>query len=201
MIKFKRLTFVGFDRFNAFLEQALISLALLDSSQDTVFRNLAELESYFFGVAKAKDEIALSASVRYTADDVVVVQLDSYIYTGGAHGVSSTQYINWLPKTDKLLTLEAMLVPGKMAAFEAALKKQHTLWLKKNPLAKENPAGYLKLWPFEPSDNAALFENGVAVTYDPYRIAPYSFGKPTIYIPYRELKGILRPELLPAAER
>jgi len=37
----------------------------------------------------------------------------------------------------------------------------------------------------------------VAVTYDPYSIGPYSMGKPTIYIPFNELKGILQPELLP----
>ena len=90
-----------------------------------------------------------------------------------------------------------MLVPGQAQAFEGALKKQHALWLKKNELAKKDPEGYNKLWPFEPSDNVALLENGLAVTYDPYLLAPYSFGKPTIYIPFRELKGILRPELLP----
>ncbi len=197
VLNFKRLTFTGYDRFNAFLEQTLLSLALVETNQEKAFRDLPELELYFFKTAKPRHEIALASSVKYMSDEVVVVQLDSYIFTGGAHGISTTQYLNWLPKTDKLLTLESMLLPGKMPAFEEALKKQHALWLKKNPLAKDDPAAYNKLWPFEPSDNVALLENGLAVTYDPYRLAPYSFGKPTIYIPYRDLKGILRPEVLP----
>lgn len=197
VIKVKRLTFPGYDRFNSFLEQALMSLAALDTNHEQIFRDLNELENFFFKTAKPRDEIALSALVKYTAADVVVVQLDSSILNGGARAITTTQYINWLPKTDKLLTLEAMLLPGKMLDYEAALKKQHAQWLKNNPLAKQNPASYTKLWPFEVSDNAALLENGLAVTYDPFRIAPHSFGKPTIYIPYRELKGILRPELLP----
>jgi hypothetical protein len=197
VLNFKRLTFTGYDRFNGFLEQTLLSLALVESNRNQAFRDLTELEAYYFKTAKPRDEIALASSVKYISGEVVVVQLDSYIFTGGAHGISTTQYLNWLPKTDRLLTLEAMLMPGKAPAFEEALKKQHALWLKKNPLAKEDPAGYNKMWPFEPSDNIALLENGLAVTYDPYRLAPYSFGKPTIYIPYRELKGILRPELLP----
>jgi len=197
VLNFKRLTFTGYDRFNAFLEQTLLSLALVETNRDKAFRDLPELEAYFFKTAKPRDEIALASSVKYLSADVVVLQLDSYIFTGGAQRISTTQYLNWLPKTDKLLTLEAMLLPGKMTAFEETLKKQHALWLKKNPLAKDDPAAYSKLWPFEPSDNVALLENGAAVTYDPYRLAPYSFGKPTIYIPYRDLKGILRPELLP----
>jgi len=89
-----------------------------------------------------------------------------------------------------------MLLPKKMPAFEQALKKQHALWLKSNPQAIENPVAYNKLWPFIPTDNAALLADGLALTYDPYTIAPYSFGRPTIMIPYSELKGILRPELL-----
>lgn len=196
-LNFKRLTFTGYDRFNGFLEQTLLSLALVETNRDQAFRDLTELELYYFKTAKPRDEIALASSVKYMSEEIVVVQLDSFIFSGGAHGISTTQYLNWLPKTDRLLTLEAMLLPGKAPAFEEALKKQHALWLKKNPLAKEDPAGYNKMWPFEPSDNIALLENGLAVTYDPYRLAPYSFGKPTIYIPYRELAGILRPELLP----
>ena len=196
-LNFKRLTFTGYDRFNSFLDQTLLSLALVESNRGKAFRDLTELELYFFKTANPRDEISLASSVKYRSEDVVVVQLDSFIYTGGAHGISTTQYLNWLPKTDKLLTLEAMLVPGKVPAYEEALKKQHALWLKKNPLAKDDPIAYDKLWPFVPNDNVALLENGLGVTYDHYVLAPYSFGKPTIYIPYRELKGILRPELMP----
>ena len=47
------------------------------------------------------------------------------------------------------------------------------------------------------SDNVALLAEGLAVTYDPYVLAPYSFGRPTFVIPYSELNGILRPELMP----
>jgi hypothetical protein len=197
VLNFKQLTFNGYERFNAFLEQTLLSLALVETNRDKAFRDLPELELYFFNTARPQDEIALASSVKYISSDLIVVQLDSYIFTGGTQRISTTQYLNWLPKTDRLLTLETMLLPGKLPAFEDVLKKQHALWLRKNPLAKDDLAAYSKLWPFEPSDNVALLENGLAVTYDPYRLAPYSFGKPTIYIPYRDLKGILRPELLP----
>ncbi len=196
-IKVKRLSFIGREKFNNFLDQTMAFMAEIDASNNAAFRTLAEFASYFWKISKPGYQVVLEASVKRGDEDLVVVQLDSYIFTGGAHGLSTTQYINWLPKTDKILSLESMLLPKKMADFEQVLKKQHAIWLKSNPQAIENPAAYNKLWPFVPTDNAALLADGLALTYDPYSIAPYSFGRPTITIPYSELNGILRPELLP----
>ena len=196
-IKVKRLSFIGKDRFNNFLDQTLASMAEVDTSNNVAFRSLAEFATYFWKISKPGYQVVLEASVKRGDEELVVVQLDSYIFTGGAHGLSTTQYINWLPKTDKILSLESMLLPKKMPAFEQALKKQHAIWLKTNAEAIQNPVAYNKLWPFVPTDNAALLSEGLALTYDPYTIAPYSFGRPTIVIPFSELKGILRPEVLP----
>jgi len=199
-IKVKRLSFIGRDRFNNFLDQTLASMAETDTSNNAAFRSLSEFATYFWKTSKPGYQVVLEASVIRGDEELVVVQLDSFIFTGGAHGLSTTQYINWLPKTDKILSLESMLLPKKMPAYEQALKKQHALWLKSNKDALENPAAYNKLWPFVPTDNAALLPEGLAVTYDPYTIAPYYFGRPTITIPYSDLAGILRPELLPKAD-
>lgn len=197
VIKVKRLSFTGQPRFNAFLDQIMASMVEIDANRAPVFQNLAEFATYFWKISKPRDEVVLEASVKRGDDDLVVVQLDSYIFTGGAHGLSTTQYINWLPKSDKLLSLETMLLPRKMPEFMKALEKQHTAWLLTNPLAIENPKSYKKKWPFVPNDNAALLEQGIAVTYDAYSIAPYSFGRPTLIVPYSELKNILHPELFP----
>ena len=91
VLNFKRLTFTGYDRFNAFLEQTLLSLALVETNRDKAFSDLPELETYFFKTAKPRDEISLASSVKYISADVVVLQLDSYIFTGGAQRISTTQ--------------------------------------------------------------------------------------------------------------
>jgi hypothetical protein len=46
VLNYKRLTFTGYDRFNGFLEQTLLSLALVETNRDQAFRNLTELEVY-----------------------------------------------------------------------------------------------------------------------------------------------------------
>ena len=196
-IKVRRIMFSGRDRFTVFLEEALVSMAEIDTSNSAPFRTMAEFERNFWRVAKPRYEVVLESGVRRDSPDIIVVQLDSYVFAGGAHGMSTTQYINWLPKVDRLLSLETMLLPRMMKQFEATLARQHTQWLKTNPIANENPESYNKLWPFKVSDNAALLAEGLAITYDPTVIAPYSYGRPTLIIPYSELNGILRPELLP----
>lgn len=47
------------------------------------------------------------------------------------------------------------------------------------------------------TDNATLNNEGIALTYQPYEIAPYAFGMPTLTVPYAKLKGIIKPEYLP----
>ena len=197
VIKVKRLSFSGRARFNAFLDQTMATMVQMDSNQAQTFKSFNEFAEYFWQVAKPRDEVVVEASVKRGDEDLVVIQIDSYIFTGGAHGLSTTQYINWLPQTDRLLSLETMLLPNKMPAFQNQLKKQHEVWLRQNREAIQNPTSYKKKWPFIQNDNAALLKEGVAITYDPYSIAPYSFGRPTLIVPYKDLKGILRPELLP----
>lgn len=197
VIKVKRLNFTGRDRFNTFLDKTMASMVQMESNQSQSFNTFNEFAEYFWRTAKPRDEVVIQASVIRGDENIVVIQLDGYIYSGGAHGMSTTQYINWLPKTDRLLSLETMLLPNKMRAFQALLKKQYDIWLRQNREAISNPDSYKKKWPFVENDNAALLKEGVAITYDPYAIAPYSFGRPTLIVPFKDLKGILRPELLP----
>ena len=195
-LKIRRVEFVGQSKFNAFLDQALATMAGVDQEFVPPYRNLKELTEYFMQTAKPRQTIDLQSDVVRATDAVIVVRLDSYLYNGGANGISATQYVNWVFTTDRLLSLESMLVPGAMPKYLSALKAQHTKWLATNPVRRDNPANYDKVWPFVPSDNVALMENGLAVQYDPYSIAPGSFGMPVITIPYHDLQGVIRPEVM-----
>ena len=196
-IKLERLIFTEHERFSAFVEQLLLSMAQIESNQAKNFESLSQLSEHFWATARPRDEILLRATLKRATPTIVVVQLDSYIYSGGAHGNSTTQYLNWLPRSDIVVNLQTMIPSDNMSAFEAALKRQHSRWLQTNDLAKADPMAYDKMWPFKLSENAALLEDGIAITYDPYEIGPFAMGMPTLVIPYSELQGILRPELMP----
>lgn len=195
-ITFKRLSFEGYERFNAFLERSLLAIALVDPSESKTPLSLSALANAFWQTAEDRYEIVLGAEVQRATPSIVVIELLSYAYTGGAHGMSTTQYINWTPLQDRILTLNDLILPGRMRAFEAALKKQHAQWLENNEFAQTDKAQYLKTWPFQFSDNAALMSDGIAVTYGHYVLGPYALGMPTILVPFSELKGIVNRGLL-----
>jgi hypothetical protein len=106
--------------------------------------------------------------------------------------------MNWQRSKNRVLALDEAVIVGRLPQFEAALKAAHGKWLATNEDAKRDPAAYNKLWPFVPTDNFALTQEGMTVKYDAYTIAPYSYGEPELRIPYSALVGILRPEFIPA---
>lgn len=195
-LKIKQIEFVGQSKFNAFMDQALATMASVDQDFVPPYRTLKELTAYFLQTARGRQTVDLQADVVRATSALIVVRLDSYLYNGGANGMSATQYVNWVFKTDRLLSLESMLLPGAMPKYLEVLKAQHAKWLISNPVRQDNPAKYDQVWPFVPSDNVALMQDGLAVQYDPYAIAPGSFGKPVITIPYAALQSIIRPEVM-----
>ncbi|WP_445620440.1 DUF3298 domain-containing protein [Kushneria sp. Sum13] len=129
-------------------------------------------------------------------DDLLVLELQSYVMTGGAHGMPGTDYMVIDEKTRQVVTLDDMLQDGQKPAFEAALKNAWQRWMKDSEAGKTlDPIN----WPFSPSDNAAPLEDNMAVTYGPYALGPYAIGMPTLTIPYSDLENVLKPRFLPNA--
>lgn len=195
-ITFKRLDFDAHPRFNAFLVRSQLEIALMDVGHSKTFINLGDLANTFWKTADDRYEIVLTAEVIRDTASIVVTELHSYAYAGGAHGMSTAMYVNWSPTLDKIFTLKDFVLSGRMKAFEEVLKKKHAEWLKDNEFAQADFAAYLETWPFELSDNVALMPDGIAVTYGHYVLGPYALGMPTILVPYSELKGIINRDLL-----
>lgn len=195
-ITFKRVDFEAHPRFNVFLVRSQLEMALMEVSHGKTFINLGDLAKSFWKTAEDYHEIVLSAEVIRDTAPLVVVELHSYAYTGGIHDISTAMYLNWSPSLDKIFTLNDFVLPGRMKAFEEVLKKKHAQWLKDNEFAQADPAAYLETWPFEFTDNVALLQDGIALTYGHYVLGPYALGMPTIVVPFSELKGIINRGIL-----
>lgn len=188
--------FPEFKDFSTFIDISLSTMASIDSNTVPPYRGLKSLSEFFKETAAPRSEVLLEAQVLRNSPTIVVMALKSYIYIGGANGLSSTQYLNWLPNFNRLAGLQTILLPERMTQFMAALKQQHEVWLTQQRDAIGNLEQFKAQWPFKPSDNVALLSNGLEVSYEPFTIAPKSFGEPKITIPYEQLIGILRPEYI-----
>jgi hypothetical protein len=192
----RSVAFTEFKDFSTFVDISLATMASLDNNTVPLYRGLESLGIYFTETASPKSDVVLDAKVLRNSPTIVVVALSSYIYSGGANGQSSTQYLNWLPDFNRLIGLQTMLIADGMPAYTAVLEQAHQNWLEQNREAIGDLEEFKKQWPFKPSDNVALLAQGLEVSFDPFTIAPKSFGEPKILIPYSQLEGVMRLEYL-----
>lgn len=126
--------------------------------------------------------------------NVELFEINTYIYLGGAHGVGGSEYKMFDVALKKELGLKDILLPRQRTKFKALAYTEYKDWVKKSDNEIES---YEEYWPFVLTENATLTLEGVALTYQPYEIAPYAYGMPTLTIPYSKLRGVIKPEYLP----
>lgn len=176
---------------NALIDQRLRKMTI--NSPDAQLP--ATLEGYqedFLRNAQSGYSSYLQAKLRQQHGQMLVVELSSYVHTGGAHGMPGRGFINYDREQDRELKLADVLLPGKEGAFWRAAAQAHQQWLVDN----EHDANFARQWPFQQTGNVALLRDKVLLKYDVYSIAPYSEGHPEVEISYAELSGILQPAYL-----
>jgi len=192
------LVFAGNPKLTGLIDHALAVMTGLNDDQAPRHAGIEEFEQYYWQVAGPRDSVVLAAKLRYRSKYLTVVELDSWQYfTGAAHGMGATQFLNWDNAREAVVPLDHVLAAGGRARYEAALKRAHEHWLGKQPDVQADPQTWNRLWPFQSSDNFAFTDQGLVVKYDTYQIAPYSYGQPELTIPYAELDGALKVDYLP----
>ena len=197
-IEVDSLVFPGVPILTELVDHALAVMTGTGTEQPQPYSTIQEYEQYFWQTAAARDSTVFSAKARYRSQHLTVIELNTWQYfTGAAHGISATQFLNWDNNARKVLGMADILQPGAHDRYVQALQAAHRRWLATNPDAQRDPAGYDRLWPFQPSENFALTDAGLVVKYDSYQLAPYSHGQPELTIPYSELQGVLKADYLP----
>lgn len=156
---------------------------------------LAAYRDQFLRTADPHYGSYLQAKVREQHDGLVIIELSSYLDTGGAHDTPGRGFINYSRQQHKVLSLSDMLLPGQEEMFWKAAQVVHNSWLINTRLDQEPE--FVRNWPFVKTPNVALTTGGVVLKYNVSTIAPYALGLIEMTIPYARLNGILKPELFP----
>src|SRR5690625_423519 len=192
------LVFLGVPKLTELVDHALAMMTGVSDQRLPPYSTIAEFEDYFWKTAAPRDTVTLAARTRYRNRYLTVIELNSGQYfTGAAHGITATQFLNWDNANSRVLGVDDLLESGTWPQFVRALERAHTRWVQHAPEARDDLETWQRLWPFQPTQNIALVDSGVVAKYGSYEIAPYSSGQPELHIPYDELRGILRPAYLP----
>ena len=194
------LTFENQPALNDAITQNLAAMLIQDEGNATHDGTIEGLADAFLqdasDMAMASEQgWELNATVKKQGrrGDLVTLSMETYEYTGGAHGLPSVQYFHWDLAKQQSVKLGDLLVPGQQSAFWEKAREQHTAWLDEENLDQ----AFRDSWPFDKTDNVFFSDEGMVLQYNVYHIAPYAMGQPTLTIPYAELEGIVRGQYLP----
>lgn len=135
-------------------------------------------------------EASVKGIKSYEDPNVLSIQLDTYIFTGGAHGYAATRYLNFDKGSGKELDAEALFSkPGAFATYaEAAFRKQYDI----GSDAPINSTGFM----FEDNSfvlpqNIGLTAEGLVLHYNPYEAASYADGALVLRFPLDNVSSYL----------
>lgn len=111
------------------------------------------------------------------------------IYLGGAHNMFNTRYDIFNLKTQKKIILNDVINKASRNKLLALIKTYNEAELKEYGTDLND----LKV-----SENFYLAEHGLVFVYAPYEIAPFVYGIPELYVPYEELKDLIKAEYMPS---
>lgn len=138
-------------------------------------------------------EVDHRVHIMYQSARLLTLSNFNYAYTGGVHGNYSTSCLV-LDIGDNKRLLLGDIVTGKGKLQLNSLLEKHfrkSRGLKKNEAL--NGTGGLFENKIEAHDNFYLTLKGIGFSYAPYEIAPYSTGEVNIFIPFADMKGLLKP--------
>lgn len=133
--------------------------------------------------------------ITYTHANFISMSINTSAYTGGAHSNSWVSYLNIRSNGDPITDITFFVnSPTKLTAIvEQKFREEFDL--------KPNDSLSEKGFTFENdqfilSDNFGFTETGITFLYNPYEIASYATGVLTVSIPFNELEGLYKLQML-----
>lgn len=157
----------------------------LEQSVDSMLQrknreNMTRLVPYTF--------VSNGAAYRY--GDVVSVWIERYLFTGGAHGVTLSEFYNFDYNSGKRLAVAEIfddttqLSQLNREAFEKYLTEQG--------ITDVDQALFVSPDQLPLPKNIGFDSTGVVMRYNQYEIAPYAMGILSYSLPYDQVKSLLR---------
>ena len=135
----------------------------------------------------------LTGTILLNRPNIMTLAILTNAYTGGAHGMSHTEYLVFNTESGRLLKLNDIFVRG----FESRLNTLiDARFRRMKGLSKtdrlDGEKGTLFKNVIQLNQNFALTDKGVNFFYNEYEIAAYCFGPTIVNLSYSELASILK---------
>ncbi len=135
-------------------------------------------------------EARISGEVIYEDEKLLTIGLDSYIFTGGAHGYGSTHFLNFSKRNGEELRQNEMFI--NRDAFEEFAEMKFRIQEAIPTQSPINSTGFMfDADNFYLPENIGFTEQGIKLLYNPYEVASYADGVIELTLPYKEVEEFL----------
>ncbi|SES99633.1 DUF3298 and DUF4163 domain-containing protein [Hymenobacter actinosclerus] len=138
-------------------------------------------------------EQEVNTYVLWNEGNLLSMGFFGYDYSGGAHGIYGTYVQSYDTRTGKSLRYDDIFLASAKPKLEKLLGQyaRPSLGLGANePLSKTLLVKTLPV-----TRNVYLTSGGAVFVYLPYEIAAYVYGQISIFVPFSEMQGLLKPGL------
>ncbi|MDC6365323.1 MULTISPECIES: DUF3298 and DUF4163 domain-containing protein [Flavobacteriaceae] len=184
---------------NQALEEEIISMLSFDEEQevDNIDKAMTSFtKSYQDLKAKFPDEsvgweASVNGEVSYEDEAVLTIAVNSYTFTGGAHGYGSTTLLNFDKRSGSELENWELFED-----FEGFLKFAETKFRIQEHIPQDkniNATGFMfEQDTFHLAENVGYTPEGIQLIYNQYEVASYADGPIVLNLPYAEINGFLK---------
>lgn len=136
----------------------------------------------------------IEGEITYEDLNILSIKLDSYSFTGGAHGFSTTRFLNFDKK--RAIELDNAELFKNKEEFTDYAEKQFRVQEEIPESGPINHTGFM----FEGDAfylpvNIGFTTEGLQLIYEQYEVASYADGPITLILPYSQVKSYLKLDI------
>ena len=174
-------------------------IQLIDYQEENNFKNLEDLSENFiedyestskeFPEENIPWEASILGRISHRSSDLISIEFDLALFTGGAHGYTSLSYINFNSKTGDQLS--------KKDIFEDKfIDYAENIFRLKNNIPKDQPINSTGLLfendRFQLPKNIGFSKNKIILRYNAYEVASYAEGGIQLEIPIQDVEEFIK---------
>ena len=184
-------------KYDKFDNDSLLNAFVLDlyadykANNESLVEKLDKETSYLFNVEHTVEGFTLLSDKQ-----IYSYGIDRFVYMGGAHGLSTRNYLNFDLKTGNEITENDLFKEGTEEALADLFRKRIVEQSNEN----EDISPILKLedtdfWvdSIKPNGNFYITDESINYVFNPYEIGPYYIGQTEINLPFERIKAFLKP--------
>lgn len=186
---------------NRFIDDALIDIVASAEDDRSYITHVSEAIQFFiddfkkfqedFGNNYIDYDVDILMLVSYQSESLVTIELNYYVFTGGAHGFNGTRFLNFNAKTGELLTNDILF--KSLEEFIAICEnKFRTIYQIPEDRSINATGFWFEKDSFHLPENIGFSETEITLHFNQYEIASYAEGPIILTIPIEKVTQYLK---------